>query len=626
MLLTWPLDFSRKDICLIYQSGTGRRDVKRGAAVGFIIVLMLLMSVFPQSILAAHAVPDVATAIVASSKNVVGQGYTPNVASTRAPKGFGLFVYCPDAASAARTERPYGYMTDQDWVKWNAWNAKNIYSDNTLWLDVSCFLAWQTEWAALVARLVAGNIKYIYLQCCRFLDDHTILDFYLSWGRPRTLVQGFVDYVHANSNIKVLAWGTASDPPTVSYTTSSQRQQMVNAISAFVQSYGFDGYFDDTEGLGSNSPQNMVDYWNLIGTTMKSIGKVSAAALCIWHITDVGRYVTTLDWMELMDYFVLPIDMPEFINYMESALTYSASPVVWGVYAYDTNPDGTFTLTEQEAAIDSYLGVHAHDPGIALPISDDFETSNFSGWTGTFGSPTIQSSIVHCGTYAMNSTLTTSINAAGCYWSFEGVSSIYTRAYYYFNTLPPSGNTVAFMDSANATTGPTKNDIECVIMTNATNSYWGIFEPNAGSTFYSSTAHPSAQTWYCIGLYVNLSGTTQYGQLFVDNASVVAASWAGDGNLWKYTNFGDWLRVGSFSEVIYVDGCEASCAYAPLVGDITGPNGWPDGKVNILDIALVAKSFGTDPSKPLWNSKADINGDGRIDMLDISTVAKHFDR
>ena len=412
-------------------------------------------------------------------------------------------------------------MTSQDWLRWNAWNAKNIYSDNTLWLDVLCFLAWQTEWRALVARLVAGNIKYIYLQCCRILDDHTILDYYQSWGYPRTLVQGFVDYVHANSNIKVLAWGLAS--PTVNFTTSAYRQQMLNAISAFVQSYGFDGYMDDTEELGSNSPQNMVDYWNLIGTTMKSIGKVSAAALAIWHITDVGRYITTLDWMELMDYYTRPLGMPDFITSMESALTYSASPVVWGVYAYDTNPDGTFTLIEQEAAIDNYLS-SGHDIGIV-----DYEVVK----------------TVVGGSYAL-------------------------------------GMEVRILN-------------------------YGLYDEN-----------------FLVTVYANLSIAVRQGvELAKGNSAIITLTWNTTG--FAYGNYTISVCAGPvLGETKTGDNnFTGGWIVVSLVGDITGPNGWPDGKCDILDIAAVARIFRVNYPNPQYNPNYDINSDGKINIVDIATVAMH---
>jgi len=79
-----------------------------------------------------------------------------------------------------------------------------------------------------------------------------------------------------------------------------------------------------------------------------------------------------------------------------------------------------------------------------------------------------------------------------------------------------------------------------------------------------------------------------------------------------------------------------------IVGDITGPAGWPDGKVDMRDIGLVAKAFGanhvTDPTSPkycqYWHAtpcstcphspNCDIVYDGKIDMKDIGLVARNF--
>lgn len=66
----------------------------------------------------------------------------------------------------------------------------------------------------------------------------------------------------------------------------------------------------------------------------------------------------------------------------------------------------------------------------------------------------------------------------------------------------------------------------------------------------------------------------------------------------------------------------------PSIGDLTGPNGEPDGKVDMRDVGLVAKNFGqTVPPAPAC---CDITGstpgvpDGKIDMRDIGLVALHF--
>lgn len=61
-----------------------------------------------------------------------------------------------------------------------------------------------------------------------------------------------------------------------------------------------------------------------------------------------------------------------------------------------------------------------------------------------------------------------------------------------------------------------------------------------------------------------------------------------------------------------------------IIGDITGPYGVPDGKVDIRDVAAAARLFGVQYPNPNYNPNYDMNGDGKIDIKDISTVAKHF--
>ena len=61
-----------------------------------------------------------------------------------------------------------------------------------------------------------------------------------------------------------------------------------------------------------------------------------------------------------------------------------------------------------------------------------------------------------------------------------------------------------------------------------------------------------------------------------------------------------------------------------MVGDLTGPDGWPDGKCDMRDIRKVAKLFGVNYPDPRYEPNCDINDDLKIDMRDIRGVAKHF--
>jgi len=61
-----------------------------------------------------------------------------------------------------------------------------------------------------------------------------------------------------------------------------------------------------------------------------------------------------------------------------------------------------------------------------------------------------------------------------------------------------------------------------------------------------------------------------------------------------------------------------------LRGDITGPEGVPDGKCDITDVATAALAFGSYPGHPQWNPIVDMNGDDKIDIVDVATVASDF--
>jgi uncharacterized protein (DUF2141 family) len=56
-----------------------------------------------------------------------------------------------------------------------------------------------------------------------------------------------------------------------------------------------------------------------------------------------------------------------------------------------------------------------------------------------------------------------------------------------------------------------------------------------------------------------------------------------------------------------------------IPGDVNG-----DFKVDMTDVALVARAFGSTPASSNWNPNADINGDGVVNMKDIALVARHF--
>ena len=70
--------------------------------------------------------------------------------------------------------------------------------------------------------------------------------------------------------------------------------------------------------------------------------------------------------------------------------------------------------------------------------------------------------------------------------------------------------------------------------------------------------------------------------------------------------------------------CTGGWVIVSLIGDVTGPSGWPDGQVSMRDVAVIARAFGSTPGSSNWNPNADLNNDGTVNMRDIALVARNF--
>jgi thermitase len=49
-----------------------------------------------------------------------------------------------------------------------------------------------------------------------------------------------------------------------------------------------------------------------------------------------------------------------------------------------------------------------------------------------------------------------------------------------------------------------------------------------------------------------------------------------------------------------------------------------DGKVNVVDLAVVARAFGAKKGDPNWNEKSDLDNNGKVNVIDISLVAVQY--
>jgi parallel beta-helix repeat protein len=74
---------------------------------------------------------------------------------------------------------------------------------------------------------------------------------------------------------------------------------------------------------------------------------------------------------------------------------------------------------------------------------------------------------------------------------------------------------------------------------------------------------------------------------------------------------------GKLQNGIGFEGCDTIRVRMP--GDIN-----MDGKVDIMDISILCRAFGSYPGHPRWNPIADENEDGIINMFDIALTCKNF--
>jgi outer membrane protein assembly factor BamB len=72
--------------------------------------------------------------------------------------------------------------------------------------------------------------------------------------------------------------------------------------------------------------------------------------------------------------------------------------------------------------------------------------------------------------------------------------------------------------------------------------------------------------------------------------------------------------------------CTDGWAIVSITGDVTGPNGVPDGQVNLMDVYKVAMQFGSSPPTwdPCWGPVCDINNDGAVNLKDYYKVCMCF--
>jgi hypothetical protein len=69
---------------------------------------------------------------------------------------------------------------------------------------------------------------------------------------------------------------------------------------------------------------------------------------------------------------------------------------------------------------------------------------------------------------------------------------------------------------------------------------------------------------------------------------------------------------------------EVRDSFVVVASLVVSPDLNSDGKVDIVDVAIVAKAYESYPEHPRWNPIADVNKDDVINIIDIALIARNF--
>ena len=121
----------------------------------------------------------------------------------------------------------------------------------------------------------------------------------------------------------------------------------------------------------------------------------------------------------------------------------------------------------------------------------------------------------------------------------------------------------------------------------------------------------------------NVSSTTiaaQYLSLAAGQSMTLSINWNTNSVTWGKYKISASIPPGP-NEIVTGDNSMTSPSVLWLVppADVN-----MDGRVDILDAALIGVAYGSTPGKPNWNKAADLNGDGKVDILDAALVAYYY--
>ena len=89
----------------------------------------------------------------------------------------------------------------------------------------------------------------------------------------------------------------------------------------------------------------------------------------------------------------------------------------------------------------------------------------------------------------------------------------------------------------------------------------------------------------------------------------------------------NFTQPGNYTVTLTIEDSVGRTANTSKTIEVTELPPWDinkDKKVDVKDIFIVAKAYGSQPGDPNWDPRCDLNGDEKVDVKDVFIVAKHY--
>ena len=260
-------------------------------------------------------------------------------------------------------------------------------------------------------------------------------------------------------------------------------------------------------------------------------------------------------------------------------------------------------------------------------FEDNFDSADFSKWTGTRTSSGGTASVVDTLPYqgGFHGKFTSNgggeVEYAYCYRTIDE-EEVYARGYFHVASGLPLENNDDRFYFIHLRTG-SQYSAGVGIRRHDGSDKWVLYGRNGSDwvgPIYAMSPAIETNRWYCIELHWKKHAMHGVVETYVDGERILVIEnidTARFGNV-SEISFGLTPALGMQKSLdVYGDCFAVSDTY---IGPSPAEPSPQDGEPDIYDVVILALAYGSYPGHPRWDPRADLNGDGIVDIFDLAEI------